>query len=258
MRIPGVPYQPRYATDEVILGLAVAVSLHVLVIGPFVVKSVLPSSTSSREEEKPRVPVPFVEANLLKLGRPVEASKLPDRFIPKKNLAPKKEAHASREDPPKERTDAGAPPPPDAEDSKLTQLIKNSNLVAADAGKLPPAEGHADGTDGGTEMDRNKVRQGDRFPGMLRAFLQSRWQLPSVISVGEASKLCVPVSIATTRDMKIWNVSVNGSSGNQVFDDSARAMLFRVRDSGAQLPEPPPEEAERYRQRSILLRLCGQ
>ncbi|MBX3187600.1 MAG: hypothetical protein KF819_11320 [Labilithrix sp.] len=256
MRIAGVPYHPRYAADEITLGVAVAVALHVLVIGPFVVKSVLPSA-SKEEDEKPRVPVPVVQANLLKLGRPVEASKLPDRFVPKKNLAPKKEKVASLDDPAKEKPDAGPPPPPDAEDSQITQLIKNSNLVAADAGKQAPAEGHADGTDGGTEMDRNKVRQGDRFPGMLSAFLHARWQLPSVISVGEASKLCVPVSIATTRDMKVWNVSVNGSSGNQVFDDSARSMLFRVRDSGAQLPEPPPEEAERYRQRSIPLRLCG-
>jgi hypothetical protein len=256
MRIPGVPYQPRYAADEITLGVAVAVALHVLVIALFVVKSVLPSA-SNGEDEKPRVPVPFIQANLLKLGRPVDASKLPDRFVPKKNLAPKKEKVASREDPTKEKPDAGPPPPPDAEDSRLTQLIKNSNLFAADAGKQAPAEGHADGTDGGTEMDRNKVRQGDRFPGMLSAFLHARWQLPSVISVGEASKLCVPISIGTTRDMKVWNVSVNGSSGNQVFDDSARSMLFRVRDSGAQLPEPPPEEADRYRQRSILLRLCG-
>jgi hypothetical protein len=256
MKLPGVPYHPRYARDEIVLGVAVAFSLHVLVIGPFVVKSVLPSA-SKPEDEKPRVPVPYVQANLLKLGRPVDASKLPDRFVPKKNLAPRHEKHASREDPPKDRPDAGPPPPPDAEDSDLTKLIKNSNLFSADAGKLPPAEGHADGTDGGTEMDRNKVRQGDRFPAMLSAFLHARWQLPSVISVGEASKLCVPISIATTRDMKIWSVSVNGSSGNEVFDESARSMLFRVRDSNAQLPEPPPEEAERYRQRSILLRLCG-
>lgn len=256
MKIPGVPYQPRYASDEITLGVVVAAALHVLIIAPFVVKAILPQE-KTREEEKPRVPVPFVQANLLKLGRPVEASKLPDRFVPKKNLAPKRQAHASREDPPKDKPDAGPPPPPDAEDSSLTQLIKNSNLVAADAGKQAPAEGHADGTDGGTEMDRNKVRQGDRFPGMLSAFLHARWQLPSVISVGEASKLCVPISIATTRDMKVWNVSVNGTSGNQVFDDSARSLLFKVRDSGAQLPEPPPEEADRYRQRSILLRLCG-
>lgn len=230
--------------------------LHLVVVGPFVVKSILPSARDA-EDEKPRVAAPIVQANLLKLGRPVDANKLPDRFVPKKNLAPKKEKVASREDQAKEKPDAGPPPPPDAEDSQITQLIKNSNLYAEDAGKQAPAEGHADGTDGGTEMDRRKVRAGDRYPGMLSSFFHSRWQLPSVISVGEASKLCVPVSIATTRDMKVWNVSVNGTSGNQMFDDSARSMLFQVRDSGTQLPEPPPEEAERYRQRTIPLRLCG-
>lgn len=254
MRIVGVPYQPRYSGDEMALGIVAAVLLHVIVVGPFVVKAVLPQSAA--EEEKPRVAAPYVEANLLKLGSPVNPAKLPDRFIPKKNLAPKKEKVASREDPSKNHPDAGPPPPPDAEDSDIKKLITNSNLTALDAGSNP-AEGHADGVDGGTEMDRSKVRAGLLYPGMLKAFLHQRWQLPSVISVGEARKLCVPISIATTRDMKIWNVSVNGTSGNQLFDDSARQLLFQLRDSGTQLPMPPEDEAERFRQRSISLSLCG-
>src|SRR2546426_966944 len=131
MRIPGVPYKPRYSGDEIALGLVSALVLHFVAIGPFVVKALLPAGSSAEEQ--------------------------------------------------------------------------------------PPAEGHADGVDGGTEMDRRKVRAGDVYPGMLSGFLHGRWQLPSVISVGEASKLCVPVQIATTRDMKVWNVSVTGSSGNDLF-----------------------------------------
>ncbi|HEY8074883.1 MAG TPA: TonB C-terminal domain-containing protein [Labilithrix sp.] len=255
MRIVGVPYKPRYSGDELAVGVVGAVLLHFVVVAPFVVKAIFPSARSG-EDERPPIAAPYVEANLLKLGRPVNPAKLPDRFIPKKNLAPKKERVASREDPSKEHPDAGAPPPPDAEDSDIKKLITNSNLTSLDAGSSP-LEGHADGVDGGTEMDRSKVHPGLVYPGMLRAFLHQKWVLPSVISVGEASKLCVPVSIATTRDMKIWNVSVNGTSGNQLFDDSVRSLLYQLRDSGAQLPQPPADEAERFRQRSIPLSLCG-
>src|SRR5262249_40481895 len=123
MRIQGVPYQPRFSGDELALGAVAAFLLRCIVVGPFIVKAILPKK--AEEEEKPRVAAPYVEANLLKLGSPVNPAKLPDRFIPKKNLAPKKEKVASREDPSKNPPDAGPPPPPDAEDSDIKKLITN-------------------------------------------------------------------------------------------------------------------------------------
>ena len=52
-----------------------------------------------REEEKPLISRPVVQASLLKLGKPIDPKKLPDRLVPQTRTAPKKQITASREDP---------------------------------------------------------------------------------------------------------------------------------------------------------------
>src|SRR5688500_16069789 len=110
MKLPGVPYRPRYTSDELVLGVVVAVALHFLAGGPFGVKAVWPSAAG--EEEKPLVARPVIQASLLKLGKPIDPKKLPDRFVPQARTAPKKQVVASPEDPGPHKKDAGAPPPP--------------------------------------------------------------------------------------------------------------------------------------------------
>ncbi len=62
----------------------------------------------------------------------------------------------------------------------------------------------------------------------------------------------------TTR-MSIWYVKEDPlrKSGNDLFDDSARAMLQKLRDDHAALPEPPPEVAALYKGRTLNLMLSG-
>jgi len=108
VKLPGVPYTPRYTTDEAVLGVVVAVALHVAAIGPFIYKALVPS-THSEEEDKPLVSRPVVQAALLKLGKPLDPKKLPDRLVPQQRTAPKKQITASQDDPGKKH-DAGAPP----------------------------------------------------------------------------------------------------------------------------------------------------
>src|SRR5262245_3643091 len=98
MKLPGVPYTPRYTADELVLGIVVAISLHIAAVGPFVYKALVPSS-HSEEEDKPLVARPVVQAALLKLGKPLDPKKLPDRIVPQQRTAPKKQIHASQEDP---------------------------------------------------------------------------------------------------------------------------------------------------------------
>src|SRR4051812_48345071 len=142
MKLPGVPYQPRYTSDELVLGVVVAVALHLLAAGPFVVKAVWPSALEA--EEKPLVARPVIQASLLKLGKPLDPKKLPERFVPQAKTAPKKQIVASREDPVPGKKDAGAPPPPpNTQDSDLTNLITKSDPFAEDAGKPRIEEGHA-------------------------------------------------------------------------------------------------------------------
>lgn len=257
MKLPGVPYTPRYTSDEVVLGVVVAIALHLVAIGPFVYKAVVPSDGASEEEEQPRIARPVVQAALLKLGKPLDPSKLPDRFVPQRRTAPKKQITASQEDPAK-KADAGAPVP-NAVDSDLQNLVDKSDPFAEDAGPPRPEEGHEGGVDGGTETDPSKVRAGDMYATQLGQFFGQHLTVPSVISVGDERRLCAIYEINLGKNMVIWHVRsapVRGSS-NELFDDAARSMLLKLLDDKTPLPEPPKEVDELYRGRRIQIVVTG-
>jgi hypothetical protein len=266
VKLPGVPYRPRYATDEVVMGLTVALAIHFLAIGPVVGKALCSSSKGGYwfcgrfiqpEEEKPLVSRPVVQASLLKLGKPLDPKKLPDRIVPQQRTAPKQQITASHEEPHKKR-DAGAPQPPDAKDADLKNLVAQSDPFAEDAGARPE-HGHASGVDGGHETDPNKVRAGDMYAAQLGQFFGQRLSVPSVISVGEARRLCAVFQININRNMIVWHVKqspVRGS-GNELFDDAARSMLLKLLDDKAPLPQPPKDVEELYRGRTVHIQIPG-
>lgn len=255
MKLPGVPYRPRYTTDELVLGIAVAVALHVVAVGPFVYRAIVPAK--QEEEEKALVSRPVVQASLLKLGKPIDPKKLPDRLIPQQRTAPKKQIVASKDDPGK-KPDAGAPIP-NAADSDLANLVNKSDPFAEDAGKRRPEEGHESGVDGGTETDPSKVRAGDMYATQLGQFFGQRLNVPSVISVGDERRLCAVYEINVGRNMVIWyvrNAPVK-SSGNELFDDAARTMLLKLLEDKVALPNPPKEVDELYRGRRVQIVVTG-
>jgi hypothetical protein len=256
MKLPGVPYTPRYTSDELVLGVVVAVSLHIAAVGPFVYKALVPSSHSD-DEDKPLVARPVVQAALLKLGKPLDPKKLPDRIVPQQRTAPKKQIHASQEDPAK-KLDAGAPQP-NAQDSDITNLVAKSDPFAEDAGKRQPEEGHASGIDGGTETDPNKVRAGDMYATQLGQFFGQHLNVPSVISIGEERRMCSIFEINVGRNMVIWHVRNEPvrSSHNELFDDASRTMLLKLLDDKTPLPTPPKEVDELYRGRRIQIVVTG-
>ena len=260
MKLPGVPYRPRYSTDELVLGVVVAGALHLLCAGPFVVKAVWPSKAT--EEEKPFVARPVIQASLLKLGKPIDPKKLPDRLVPQARTAPKKQIVASREDPGPKKPDAGVPPPPappNTQDDDITKLITKSDPFAEDAGKARPEEGHASGVDGGQETDPNKVKAGDMYAAKLGQYFGQRLSVPSVITVGEARKLCAVFEVNVGKNMAIWHVKNTPvkASGNELFDDAARSMLLKLLEDKAALPEPPKEVDELYRGRRLQIQVPG-
>jgi hypothetical protein len=256
MQFPGVPYRPQYSGDEIVLGVVAAIVLHLLVAGPFVLRAIFPAGPE--EEEKPLVAKPVIQASLLKLGKPLDPKRLPDRIVPKQRTAPKKQIIASREDPAKTR-DAGAEPPPNTQDSDIENLIAKSDPFAEDAGKTRPEEGRLEGVDGGQETDPNKVRAGDAYAALLGAFFAQQHTIPTVISVSEARRLCAVFEVQIGKNMVIWYVKNTPvkSSGNELFDDSARGMLNKLLDDKRALPPPPPEVEELYRGRRVQLVILG-
>jgi hypothetical protein len=196
-----------------------------------------------------------IGASLLKLGKPMDPKKLPDRLVPRQSTAPRHEVAASREDPlhKNDKPDAGPPPPPDAKESDIQKLIAKSDPFAEDGGKDRPAEGFANGSDAGSETDPAKVHAGDMYAAQLTAFMKERWQIPTVISQGEVNRLCVKFTIAVDPRMRGWFVPQTPTkpSSNDLFDDSARSMLQKLVDDHTELPQPPPEVETSYRGQRI-------
>jgi hypothetical protein len=258
MKLPGAPpYQPHYTSDELLLGAVVAGALHVFAVGPFVVQALWPSAAAP--EEKPFVARPVIQASLLKLGKPIDPKTLPDRFVPKAKTAPQKQITASREDPLPAKKDAGAPPPNQPADDGLANLISKSDPFAEDGGKVRVEEGHANGVDGGEETDPSKVRAGDMYAAELGRFFAERNHVPTIISVGEARRLCVVFQMNVGRNMVIWHVRQEPikSSGNPLFDDAARSMLLKLLEDKTALPQPPKELDEQYRAHTVQLAILG-
>jgi hypothetical protein len=210
------------------------------------------------DPEKPSVARPVIAASLLKLGKPLDPRKLPDRFVPHQRTAPKHEIIASREEPAHKTPDAGLPPLPPSEESDVVRTADKVEPFAENV-KDRPEEGRAGGVREGNEPDPDKVRSGDEYAAKLSQWLHDRWQYPTIISQGEANRLCVTFRVNLNTRMAVWAVrsEPEKSSGNDLFDDSARSMLQKLKDDQTPLPEPPPEVADRYRNHKLNLVLSG-
>jgi hypothetical protein len=241
-----------YEGDEVALGLALAIAIHAIPIILLLISIFLPSHDAPDQE---LVAKPVIAASLLKLGKPLDPKKLPDRIAPKQSQTNAKDLAASQNDP-MHRQDAGAPPP-DAKQTDLQLLQARSDAFAEDAGKSRPDEGFANGSDAGTETDPNKVHAGDMYAAQLDAFFRQRWNIPSVISQGEENKLCVQYQVNLSPRMVIWHLqeAPTKKSGNDLYDDSAKETLQKLLDDKTPLPDPPKEIAEQYRGRTVVVGL---
>ncbi len=256
-RRPVFGWKTEHEWDEIAVGIALTVALHVVPIALVVVAGVY--HLVPMQADEPAVPRPVIAASLLKLGKPIDPSKLPDRLVPRARTAPQHDVVASREEPTKKETPDAGPTPPNTQPSDIQRLIAKSDPFAEDGGKSRPEEGNPNGIAGGTETDPNKVHAGDMYAAKLGQFLHDRWQYPTVISQGEANALCVIFQVSVGPRMNLWHLreSPVHKSGNDLFDDSAREMLQKLVDTGTPLPEPPPEVADLYRGRVVNIALAG-
>ena len=249
-----IAFRTKYEGDEVALGIALAIALHAIPIAAVYIKAAYPSGDAPEEA---LVAKPVIAASLLKLGKPLDPKKLPDRIVPQKSTTNAKNPVASQNDP-MHTSDAGVPPP-NAEQTDIQKLMAKSDAFAEDAGKARPDEGFANGSDAGTETDPTKVHAGDMYAAMLSKFFHDRWSVPTVISQGEANKLCITLQINISPRMIIWHLRQDPvrKSGNDLFDDSAREVMQKLLDDKTALPDPPPDIAEQYRGRTVNLTLSG-
>jgi len=245
--------RPHYSGDEIAVGVGLAVALHAIPALLFFLKIVHPLSGSADDVVVAR---PVIAASMLKLGHPLDPKQLPDRLVPHQNEAERHQIIASQEDPLHQKPDAGEPPPNARESDKTKQYDKQMPFPE-DGGRPEQQIGSDAGVEGGLETDPSKVHAGDMYALKLSSWFHDRWTIPTVISVADERKLCVIFQININPRMVIWHLRTEPikSSGNPLFDDSARNMLQKLLDGGTTLPEPPPEVADQWKGRTVNLTL---
>ena len=150
---------------------------------------------------------------------------------------------------------AQAQAPSGVEQRRAEDYIGGVTSLVEDA-SAPRADGAAPAV---AITDPARAKALEQYGAQLARFLRQRWQIPTSVPVAEAARLCVTFQANVSRSLVIWHVRAEPTkaSGNALFDDSARAMLEKLLQDRTPLPEPPPEVADLFRGRTLVLVLPG-
>lgn len=240
-----------FAPGEILIAalLAVIVEIGFFLLLGFAGTSRLhiKSRDKTGPEEVPIAVKPVVDPlPLLKLGGKKVKAKLPDMW--KKQAPVKQYEEKSAPSPDAKKTpdaitsaplataDAEAPPP----DAEVVKKV-DENLQNIDAGPEPKVqgEGSPNGVKEGTETDPLKARAVSMYTMKILGWFNSRFRPPvGKIPCEELKKLSVGVAATVGGDRSVTGFTINGSSGNPVFDAKVRSTMQAI--VGQQLPPPPP------------------
>lgn len=182
--------------------------------------------------------VHVVEASFVRLGKPPDPHKLPNRKVPIKATAPDDKVVVSDNPQEHPKVDAGVRPPNAVTDDLLRNVLGSANKYAEIAQERE-REGSPDGLADGTS---DKASSGS----MLSHFLKTGWTEPNTIPPDELAKLVATVKVRFGRDLTITDYQILKSSGNPVFDQGVLEQLHRLQQSHAVLPDSPTDPASRY------------
>jgi hypothetical protein len=205
------------------------------------VVAVLAASGVGKEQARVIPENKVVEARFVKLGKPFDPRKIPNRKVPVKTTAPQPGVAVSKnETPPKvNKPDAGKPPPK-AEENLLRNLGDRAQAFAEIA-KKSEEEGDPQGIEDGTETT---ARAGDIYRGQLVMFFKRGWSIPTTL--GDTSKLTTRARVEITPDRHVGPHQIVNPSGEPLFDQSVEDRFNELRSLGTSLPEPPPEVARQF------------
>ncbi|HET8939430.1 MAG TPA: TonB C-terminal domain-containing protein [Polyangiales bacterium] len=182
-----------------------------------------------------------VEARFVKLGKPLDPKKIPNRKVPVKTTAPPQGVAVSKNaDPPKVKKPDAGPPPPRAEEDLLARLGDRAQAFAEIAEKRDE-EGDPQGIQGGTETT---AKAGDLYRGQLVMFFKRGWTIPTTL--GDTSKLTTRARVEVTPDRHVGAHEIVKPSGDALFDQSVEDRFNELRSLGTTLPEPPPEVRSQF------------
>jgi hypothetical protein len=223
-------------------GILFAIGAHVLVPGVIAAAIAILAATGIGKEPTRAIPDDhIVEAKFVKLAKPFDPRKIPNRKVPVKQTAPQPGVAVSKtpENKPK-KPDAG-PPPARAEDNSLTRLSQSAQQFAEIAQKRQEEEGDPQGIPEGTETT---ARAGDLYRGQLVMFFKRGWTIPTTL--GDTSKLVTRARVEITPDRHVGPHEIITPSGEPLFDQSVEDRFNELRSLGTTLPEPPPEVRSQF------------
>lgn len=237
-RPPSLLERKPLSATAVALGAAFAVGAHVLV--PLLVLASqwllvqLGLAIPVEERQRPLVPDNVIAAEFVRLGKPLDPKKLPNRQVPP--VAKEKPDGVAVSKNPRENTAEKKPEEKkekvDAQKSMLDNLIDRTKDFAEDVEY--EREGDPNGLREGTATE---AREGDLYRGQLLLFFRRPWTVPNVVQ-NTSSKSCV-VSVSVASDGRLKSVAVSKSSGDPLFDQSAIDAVESLIRANAVLPEPP-------------------
>lgn len=184
--------------------------------------------------EKPPPVGSYVVAKLVRLGKPRDPNKLPNKEVPRR--ATKKEESldlsADADDAParKRKRDLRKA---DISD-KLRSALDKAELLAQAQQEIE-GEGSPDGVAGGTALS---AQDGDPYMTRIADLWNRTWSLPAIIPREEAKTLYVLLVLRIDKYGQVqFPLEFDRKSGNAHFDNSIIAAWRQIK----RIPVPPPD-----------------
>jgi TonB family protein len=194
-------------------------------------------------ELRPPPPPPdnVIAAEFVKLGKPFDPTKLPNRKVPPIAKVKPDGVVVSKDaqEKPKEEEEEKEKPK-DAKEDLLDNLVDRTKDFAED---VEPIEEEGD-PNGIREGTATTAKAGDIYAGQLAIFFQRNWTVPNIVQDTDGKQVTIAVTVAD--DGRLRGVRMSKSSGDPLFDQSALDSVQALIESGASLPEPPADQLNRY------------
>ncbi len=228
-----------------IMGGVVTIAVHALVLAGYLF-------THVKKDEGPPVLVGnFVDAQLVKFGKPRDLTFLPHKQGVVKDKGPAESIKVAKDlnALPRLKEDK---PPDEIDPLKKTHanLFKNLKDPDQPEGFQDVGEGSPTGSRAGTATEA----RGDPYILALIDQIGSAWTVPTTIKDSELANLSADVCLTLTNDGYLTKFSFIRKSGNSQFDSSLEATLGTIK----KLPPPPDRVLNGANLRAIALRgrLC--
>lgn len=209
---------------SVVSGVLVALLVNGLLLG-------LAWYTRSRAGRPPEGAMTFVDAKLVRFGKPRDLSFLPHvQATPKVNTS--KKVLKLTEDPmQKALLKAEKEEQDEKQIAKITEQFKNLREDPDDrATREATEEGSLTGTRGGTAAEAS----GDPYIQEIMAAVTERWTVPTMLTPGELARLHASACLKIDDDGRLVEFRITERSGNDLFDGSLDATLGSI----SILPKP--------------------